>query len=188
VYWERGDNMINTQSYNNITILENYAEIYLYDRYKNIKAISFIDIEDVEKVKKYKWHLDNSTGYVKTKDDNKTLYLHRFVMGIKDREIIIDHKSQIKLDNRKENLRICNKTQNAQNVSTVRKNNTSGTIGITWDNSRNKWVAQIDVNGKHKYLGRFIKIEDAKNARREAELKYFKEYAPINKEVKISDC
>ena len=36
------------------------------------------------------------------------------------------------------------------------------------------------VNGKEINLGRYDNIEDAKKVRKEAEMKYFKEFAPIN--------
>lgn len=36
------------------------------------------------------------------------------------------------------------------------------------------------VDGKEINLGRYDNIEDAKKVRKEAEMKYFKEFAPIN--------
>lgn len=47
----------------------------------------------------------------------------------------------------------------------VALNNSSGTTGISWDKSRNKWIASIQINGKKKNLGRFNKKEDAIEAR-----------------------
>lgn len=44
-------------------------------------------------------------------------------------------------------------------------------------NAKGKYIAQIRVN-KHKYhLGTFNSLEDAANARREAEQKYFGEFS-----------
>ena len=54
------------------------------------------------------------------------------------------------------------------------RTNTSGVIGVCWDNVKNKWVAQIDFQGEHIYLGRFLNKEDAIKARKEAEEKLFK--------------
>lgn len=54
------------------------------------------------------------------------------------------------------------------------KTNTSGVTGVTWDKSRQKWLAQIVFKGEHKFLGRFGDKEDAIQARKEAEEKYFK--------------
>lgn len=53
------------------------------------------------------------------------------------------------------------------------KNNTSGVRGVTWDKSKNKWIAQIEFQGKHIFLGRYEEKEGAIHVRKEAEKKYF---------------
>ena len=56
----------------------------------------------------------------------------------------------------------------------VTKNNTSGFKGVSWEKHTNKWHAYIMLRGKQKNLGRFTNKQDAINARKEAEEKYFK--------------
>ena len=90
---------------------------------------------------------------------------------------IIDHINRDKLDNRKCNLRISDKTGNNRNVG-LQKNNTSGITGVGWNRQMNKWIAQITVNYKTIYLGSFNDKEDAIKCRLMAEKKYFGEYAP----------
>jgi len=51
-------------------------------------------------------------------------------------------------------------------------NNKSGKTGVSFDKSRNKWASNIKVDGVLYRLGRFDKIEDAINARIDAENKY----------------
>ncbi len=53
------------------------------------------------------------------------------------------------------------------------KNNTSGVRGVTWDNARQKWLAQIEFKGKNYFLGRYYKKEDAIEIRKIAEKKIF---------------
>jgi hypothetical protein len=53
----------------------------------------------------------------------------------------------------------------------LKSNNHSGINGISWDNSRSKWLAKIGFKGKSYYLGRYDKLEDAAKARRIAENK-----------------
>lgn len=48
-------------------------------------------------------------------------------------------------------------------------NNTSGYPGVSWDVSRDKWKAQIKVNGKNIHLGRFDTLEEAIDCRKKAE-------------------
>lgn len=56
------------------------------------------------------------------------------------------------------------------------KANKSGVVGVNWDKSRGKWMAGIRFKG-HKYnLGRFDNIQDAIDARKEAEQKLFGDF------------
>lgn len=55
----------------------------------------------------------------------------------------------------------------------LRKTNTSGVKGVTWNSKNNKWIAQITFRGKNHYLGSFESIEDAAKARKEAEERIF---------------
>ena len=54
------------------------------------------------------------------------------------------------------------------------KNNTSGVTGVSWDKTFQKWNAYIMLKRKRKNLGYFKDKQDAINARKEAEEKYFK--------------
>lgn len=71
-------------------------------------------------------------------------------------------------------------------TSKMPRNNTSGVKGVTWDKTRNKWVAQIQFRKKNYHLGRFEKKEDAIESRKIAEEKIFGEflewYAETHKE------
>lgn len=97
-------------------------------------------------------------------------------MGVTERDVIIDHISHDKMDNRRANLRKCTNAQNIRNGS-LSKNNTSGVTGVYFDNNRGKWHAQIRVDRKAIFLGRFDSFDEAVAARREAEKVYFGEFA-----------
>lgn len=51
----------------------------------------------------------------------------------------------------------------------MQTNNTSGHTGVYWNGQRKKWSAEIRIEGKKRYLGSFENVEDAINARQEAE-------------------
>jgi len=91
----------------------------------------------------------------------------------------IDHINRNALDNRRSNLRICTPTENYRNRST-HSNNTSGTTGVI--KNQGKWVVMIGTGGKNKYLGTFRNIEDAIAVRKEAEIKYFGDFRPMDKD------
>lgn len=79
----------------------------------------------------------------------------------------IDHINGVKDDNRWSNLRETGRVGNNRNRC-LSSNNTSGHMGVHWDQSRGKWCAQI--NGKH--LGRFKNLADAAAARKAADVEY----------------
>lgn len=55
----------------------------------------------------------------------------------------------------------------------INKNNKSGVKGVYWDKSRGKWSASITFKRKNIHLGRFDNKQDAIEARKRAEEKYF---------------
>ena len=90
--------------------------------------------------------------------------------------MVVDHINHNKSDNRKNNLRLATRSQNIQNRGII-PNNTSGVTGVHWHNHTKKWKAEIEVNKRKIYIGVFKEKEDAIKARKEAEVKYFGEYA-----------
>lgn len=137
----------------------------------------YFDTEDYDKIKCYCWYVDEH-GYVRTIRNNKKIYLHRFVMNIiNDKNIIVDHINRNRNDCRKSNLRLVNDTQSAINKG-IKSNNTSGTIGVSFSKLHQKWESYITVNKKRIHLGIFKDYDDAVKVRKEAEEKYFGEYAP----------
>lgn len=150
----------------------------------------FFDLEDYNLIKDYCWTLPNGEeGYVFTtcRDDNdiiKRVPMHRLIMGVGDYKesngtIVIDHINHNRSDNRKNNLRICTPAQNGINKK-LKKTSSTGYTGVYYTNPKKngkKWVARIAINHKNLYLGRYENIEEAIAARKEAEKKYFGEFA-----------
>lgn len=163
---------------NHIEILEDHAEIFLIDKNNEICAKALIDLDDVDKVKNIKWHrsdLQRSTYYCLS-NDPEWKRIHRLIMGVTDKNIVVDHINHNGLDNRKSNLRICTSGQNTCNCLTS-KNNKSGHKGVYWSKERKKWCAQISINNKTKGLGRYDTIEEAIEACEKAAKEYYGEFA-----------
>lgn len=154
---------------NEIIEYEDHAEVVLYNKQGEEVARTTIDLDDVDRVKKHKWYLIKSTGYVHSKTAN--ILLHRFIMNPQD-TMVVDHINHNKLDNKKSNLRICEQRQNCMNQG-KRKDNTSGITGVSWDKRTNKWVVHIAAN---KHIGYYNTLEEAIEARKQAEIDYFGEY------------
>ena len=72
----------------------------------------------------------------------------------------IDHINGDATDNRIANLRLASRKQNMENAK-LHAHNSSGYRGVSWDASRNRWMATVSNNGKKKNLGRFATKEEA---------------------------
>ena len=85
----------------------------------------------------------------------------------------LDHIDGDRTNNRINNLREANSSQNTIN-SKVRSDNTTGARGV--GKNQYGWVAQIQSDGKRHYLGFFKTKAEAVAARAEAEVKHFGEW------------
>ncbi len=120
------------------------------------------DLNDwFDKLISYKWcygaHKTVSSITPKTKTH---VYMHRLVLDLQNSDLEVDHINHDRTDNRKINLRLCTHSQNMLNVKRY-KNNTSGYIGVSYDYSKKKWVAQLAIDGKNKCLGYYKTKEEA---------------------------
>ena len=111
-------------------------------------------------------------GYIKFSVGNKMQYAHRmawlYVYGEMPK-YRIDHINGDKSDNRIMNLRIATHGENLQNVR-IRKNNTSGKIGVYWHKTRQKWHVRITINKRVISLGMYDDFNTAVDMRRYGEL------------------
>ncbi|MDN7951781.1 HNH endonuclease [Burkholderia multivorans] len=132
--------------------------------------VVLVDDEDYEWLSKLRWRVDSRGYAVRTSKHphdprRKTQeQMHRAVMGLAygdGREV--DHRNGNPLDNRRENLRICSRSQNQMNRS-LQKNNRSGYKGVSWDSRRRRWSVYIGINGKNRFVGSFDTPEDGYRA------------------------
>lgn len=125
------------------------------------------------------WHLHQ--GYpattVGTGKKAYKLYLHRFVMSARS-GTIVDHKNGDHLDNRRANLRLASKSQNAANVGKLSTNG-SGYKGVS--KKGKKFRAFAHKQGKTLYLGTFDTAKEAACEYNREAKKLFGRFAKINK-------
>jgi hypothetical protein len=122
-----------------------------------------IDACDYEKVSQYKWHAEflgnNNYCYARTKTKDGRILMHRLISGAKKGDIV-DHANHLTLDNRRENIRICTRQQNAINRNS-HKLSSSKYKGVHFEKETSKWSATIKTNNKSKRIGRFNTEEEA---------------------------
>ena len=146
----------------------------------------YFDLEDYEKIKDYCWsYNENKYLLCRQKGNNhKQIRMHRLIMNALDGQEV-DHKNHITFDNRKNNLRICTSSQNSMNKSNLKVSG-SRVVGVFMEKQAKgiKWIARIRTDNKQIVIGRFENFEDAVLARKNAEIKYFGEFA-YNKELDL---
>lgn len=113
-------------------------------------TFTLLDGEDYLYFSQWKWGL-TSSGYARRtiKRSGKvdfTGLLHRLIMQPPE-GMEIDHINGDKLDNRRNNLRICTRQQNLAN-SRKRKGTSSLYKGVVWDKRANRYVVEIHTT-KH---------------------------------------
>ena len=123
--------------------------MYIINNNKYLAVL--ISKDDIDKVNAIKWHLmyDETINnyYVQGHDRNvkeknrKTLRLHRFLLDV-PKDKVVDHINRNTLDNRRENLRIVDGIDNAQNKGFY-CNNKSGYKYIYWSNVHNTYKCEI---------------------------------------------
>mgnify|MGYP004571031835 CR=1 FL=1 len=131
------------------------------------------DAEDYNKIKLYTWQI-GTHGYAVNADAG---LLHRYVLNVSDG--YIDHINNVRVDNRKENLRICTCQENARNRG-PQKNNQTGYKGVSFDKSRSKYEAKIKSGDKHYHLGRFGTAEEAAHAYDRKAIELHGKFAKLN--------
>lgn len=113
------------------------------------------------------WHCQCSCGTMINIDSKSLLSGNTTSCGCKS----LENKQRI--DKLKEAHRI-NGILASTLKSKVRADNKTGVKGVYFNKRQEKYVAQIQVGKEHIYLGAFAKLQDAAEARKEAEEKYFK--------------
>lgn len=150
--------------------------------------VALVDDEDFERVNQFKW-----TALVSKKRDcvyayrkkygnggSITILMHRYILGIDDETLEVDHVDLNGINNCRKNLRVCTHAQNNQNKK-AHKDSTSKFIGVSWYKTRSKWRSTIFVEGKQKSLGYHESEHSAATAYNSAAMLYFGEFANLNR-------
>lgn len=135
-------------------------------------AHAIVDAEDYEVLSKFSWYTQriktsmSGLSYAvrhKRKDEYGTksrIYMHRQIMGAESDQFI-DHINGNGLDNRKENLRLCTRSENMRNRYYHRKGKLPGAY---FHRETGKYQATITINKKNKYIGLFETAKEAHEA------------------------
>ena|SRR5271165_2956198 len=149
----------------------------------------FLDKKDYNIVKKYSLWIDQKkqTNYVCLTYKKRHAYLHRLLLNVINKKVQVDHINGNGLDNRRKNLRSCTRQQNLFNQKITDKN-INGYKGVSKNCDKRSntykikpWRARIKFNYESISLGSFKTKKEAALAYNKAALKYYGEFACLNK-------
>jgi hypothetical protein len=159
--------------------MSNHREIPMVNGF-----VALVSIEDYEAVARVTWYKGTS-GYAVNRNNvngsKKTLRMHRFVMELHGVSIPdgmeVDHINHDRLDNRFENLRLCNRSLNFANKQYASTN----FRGVTVHPSGTKrYQARLHFKGKKYSLGYYETAEEAAAAYNHKAIEIFGEFATLN--------
>ena len=153
---------------------------------------AIVDSEDLDKLDGRKWYASIDSGGAfaacwRNQTDpiecGKNIRMSRFILGITDPSIEIYHLNRNRLDNRKENLKICPTHQNVCQIRHGNKNAVSKYKGVYRDNHRAKrrkrWVGCLTLN-KKRHCKRFLTEEEAAHFYDDKAKELLGEFAHLN--------
>jgi hypothetical protein len=149
--------------------------------------VAIVDDNMYDYLNQWKWQASeqkNGKFYaqrkIKVNSFRKCIMMHRLIVNNTDIKLHTDHINGITLDNRKINLRICTNSQNQMNKK-VQINNKNGLKGVSFNKEKKKYEVSITIKGNKIFLGYYFNPIDAAKAYNEAAIKYFGEFANLNK-------
>lgn len=143
---------------------------------KHIGFFATIDEVDYDLVKNYNWNVakGQNTFYAQCKMINPitgrhtVCQMHRMILGLTDRKILVDHKDGDGLNNQRNNIRPCTNAENQKNKRAIGKSKYLGVSlhifkrryttkkGVRVEKTYvGKWLSAIVIDGKRKHLGCF---------------------------------
>lgn len=152
-----------------------------YDRETGVFTRICIPGTRVDLVNKKTNCLDSSTGYIRIRVDNRLYYAHRLAWLYEFGEVpslYVDHINGVKSDNRIQNLRLADNSQNMHNRMATKASKT-GYKGVFITPSTGKYIAKIKINGKPKSLGTYETAELAFDAYKKAADEFFPEFCRV---------
>ncbi|CAM4408509.1 HNH endonuclease [Paenibacillus xylanexedens] len=92
-------------------------------------------------------------GYERVYGKKINIMMHRYIVSCTD-DLVVDHVNHNTLDNRIENLRVVNQSQNMLNFDPAKRRTITG---ISWYEDKKKW--RVRIQGKH--IGYFSELHEA---------------------------
>ncbi len=149
-------------------------------------CLTKVDAAFYEWLNAYSWSVHVSKRYVyaqtairQPNGKQKTIFMHRMILGLTKKGEIADHINHDGLDNRMANLRKSTYVTNGYNR--VKSQGTKNIYkGVFWHKNKMQWLVQIVVNKQQMFLGYYDDPKEGAKVWNEAAKKYHCEFAVLN--------
>lgn len=136
--------------------------------------VASVNDEDFGYLNQWKWFaLKDKNIFYAVRQASQAIYgkqftirMHHVIIGKPPEGYETDHRDGNGCNNQRKNLRFVTRRQNQQNRKY--QNSSSRYPGVCWYKRDRKWQAEIRVDNKYKYLGRFATELEAFNAYKQA--------------------
>lgn len=132
---------------------------------------ALVDAQDYDWLSRWNWHTrkyrNGATYAIRNAllgqgEEMRYVAMHREIMQPPE-GATVDHVNQNGLDNRRGNLRLCDKAQNGWNRGAT-KRSTTKVKGVHFLKRTGRYQAQIMIRGKRTHIGYYATLEEAKDA------------------------
>jgi len=138
---------------------------------------AYVDAADYESLSRWNWHT-TSGGYPARSVRGGQIFMHREIMQ-PPKAKVVDHEDGNKANNCRFNLRVCTRKENQGNMQ-KQHGAYSRYKGVSYDKRRDKYFAQCDFGGQHRWLGFFDDEVEAARAYDRAAVEECGEFARVN--------
>jgi hypothetical protein len=121
--------------------------------------VTLVDEHDAEVLAGRSWWAvpRRNTFYAQGQVEGRTVYMHRYLLGVTDPQVFVDHRNGHGLSNWRGNLRLSDNALNQANAPA--KGGRSAFKGVFPTGAR--WRAQLTVRGERRSLGTFASEVEA---------------------------
>ena len=137
---------------------------------------AYVDAADFGWLNQWTWHLRG--GYAVRLEKGRLIFMHREIMR-PPKGMIVDHKNRNKLDDTRDNLRVCTRQENMRNRG-KRRGTSSRFKGVCYSKKHDKYFASVYDKREQLFLGLFTDEIEAARAYDSKAVELFGEFARLN--------
>lgn len=107
----------------------------------------------------------------------QTIYMASMILPVPT-GFVIDHADRDSLNNQRANLRKATNSNNIKNTL-ARANSKTGVKGVHWDHAKQRYIVQVTVNGKRRWVGAYTDLDTAKKVAEKSIKEHYGSFSPI---------